>query len=157
GRRDVPRILDTNTECTHILGQSGEIHLVVRPQFARLRGLLTAIGTVEAALGLVAAAVVVDDGDGRNIPAHSGLYFADVIPEAGVAGENDDGPLRTRGFRPDAGGKCPAQVPGAAHVALRRCAQIVHAAHPHSGVAGVNHDDGVVGHVLAQLAADARR
>ena len=46
---------------------------------------------------------------------------------------------------------------GAAHVALRRRAQIIHAAHPHAGMAGIHDHNRIVGHVSAQFAADARR
>src|SRR5262249_31388686 len=118
-------------------------------------GLLAAIDAVEAALGLVAAGVVVDHRDAVDAPAHRGLHFADVVPEAGVTSEHHDRTLRGAALGAEAGRERPAQMPGAAHVALLRRAQIVHAAHPHAGMAGVGHHDGVVGHVLAQFGADA--
>ena len=58
-------------------------------------------------------------------------------------------------FAPSPAGKRPAEMAGAAHVALRRAGEVVHAAHPHAGMAGVDHDDGVVGHVAGEFGADA--
>src|SRR5262245_17440673 len=46
---------------------------------------------------------------------------------------------------------------GAAQVALRRGTQIVHAAHPHAGMAGIDDYDRIIGRVTAQFAADTRR
>ena len=40
---------------------------------------------------------------------------------------------------------------GAAHIALTRLRQVEHTAHPHSGVAGVDDDDGVIRHKPGQL------
>src|SRR5690606_21498881 len=88
GGREVARALHAHAEGAHVLGKAREVHHAVRPQLARLGGLLAAIGAVEAALGLVAAGIVVHDRDARDLPAHRGLQVADVVPEAGVAGED---------------------------------------------------------------------
>src|ERR1041385_5517432 len=67
GRREVGRLLDPDSDRADILGDPGEIDLGVRPQLARLVGWIAAIDAVESALGLVAAAVVVDHGDGVDL------------------------------------------------------------------------------------------
>src|SRR6185436_10133396 len=111
------RALHAKPERSDVLGDACEVYFAIGPQLARLLGLLAAIGAVEAALGLITAAVVVDDRDAVDTPAYRRLDFADVIPESGVAGEYDHRPLRARAFRAHAGGKCPAQMAGAPHVA----------------------------------------
>ncbi len=88
------------------------------PQLARLLGLLAAIGTVEAALALVAAGVVVDHGHRVDLPAHRRLDLGDVVPEAGVAGERHHRPLRAGALGAEAGRERPAEMAGAADVAL---------------------------------------
>src|SRR5262249_18338399 len=126
-------------------------------QLARLSGLFAAIGAVKTSLGLIAATVVVYDRDGCEIPPHCRLHLGEVVPESSVARENNDRPLRARGLCSYPSRKRPTKVPGAAHIALCRCAQIVETTHPHSGMAGIDDDDGIVGHMLGQLATDARR
>src|SRR6185437_15967694 len=116
-RTDIARLLHANAERADILRDLGEVRRLVRPQFARAVVGLAAIDAVEAALGLVAAAVVVDQRHGWNVPAHLRFQFADVIPEARVAGEYDDRPVGTRRLRADASAKRPAEVAGAADVA----------------------------------------
>ena len=125
------------------------------PELARLIGRVAAIGAVEAALGLVAAVVVVDDGDGVDAPAHRRLDLGDVVPEAGIAGEGHDRPVGRRAFGAEPRRKRPAQMPGAADIALAGAAQIIEPAHPHAGMAGIDDGDRVVGHEAAQFAADA--
>src|SRR5687768_14140862 len=148
-------MLDPDAERAHVLGDPREVDLVEGPQFARLLGLGAAVDAVEAALGLVAAAVVVDDGHRVDLPAHRGLDVADVIPEPGIAGEGHHRPLRRAALRPEPRRERPAEMAGAANVALVRALQVVHAAHPHAGVAGIDHDDRVVRYMLGQLATDA--
>src|SRR3546814_15111733 len=63
------------------------------PQAQPLLGLLAAIDPVEAALRLVARAVVVDQGDGVDAPARGRLDIADVVPDARIAGEAEDRPV----------------------------------------------------------------
>src|SRR5207302_1665931 len=120
-----------------LLGDPREIDGTERPQFARLFGLLAAVGAVEATLRLVAAAVVVHHRHRIDVPADRGLDLGDVIPEAGIAGEDHDRPLRCRAFGAEPGRECPAEVPAAAYVALALVLEIEHAAHPHAGVAGI--------------------
>src|SRR5512137_1909624 len=57
-RSNLARPLDPYAERPHVLSQAGKVRVVVGPQLARLLGLLAPIGTVEAALRLIAAAVV---------------------------------------------------------------------------------------------------
>src|SRR5262249_23107562 len=92
--RDLARLLDADAYRAHVLGKAREVHLVEGPQRAAALGLLAAIDAVEAALRLVAAAVVVHDRDRIDLPAHGGLDLGDVIPEASVARERNDRPLR---------------------------------------------------------------
>ena len=49
-RGDIGRPFNPDAERAHILGELGEVHRIVGPQLTRLRGLLAAIGAVEAAL-----------------------------------------------------------------------------------------------------------
>src|SRR5262249_2778295 len=49
----------------------------------------------------------------------------------------------------------PAEVASTAHVTLLRAGEIVHPAHPHAGVAGIDHDDAVIWYVPRELGADA--
>src|SRR5215831_4112019 len=148
-------LFHSDPERTNVLGDAGEVDHPVGPQLACLLGLLTSVGAVEAALGLVSAGVVIDDGHRVDFPADRGLYFADVIPEAGVSCEDDDGPVGASAFRTEARGKSPPEVSGAAYVALGRRAQVIESAHPHPRVAGVHDDDGIIRHVLGELAAYA--
>ena len=120
-------------------------------------GLLAAIDAVEAALRLIAAAVVVDHGHRIDVPARRGFDLGDVIPEAGIAGEGHDRPVRAGAFGAESGRERPAEMAGAAHIALPRRGQIEHAAHPHAGMAGVDDDDGVVRHVPRQFVAQPLR
>src|SRR5262249_20808067 len=152
---NLTRLFDPDAHRAHILGEPREVHLVEGPQRTATLGLLTAIDTIEAALRLVAAAVVVDNRDRIDLPAHGSLDLGDVIPEAGVARERHHWPFRHRAFGAEAGRERPAEMAGTAHVALARAREIVHPAHPHAGVSGVDHHDGVVGHVPAELAAQA--
>src|SRR5262249_15751204 len=62
------------------------------PLFPRLLGWRPAIDAIEAALGLVAARIVIDHRDGVDAPARGGLDLGDVVPETGVARERDDRP-----------------------------------------------------------------
>src|SRR6185437_16327314 len=90
-RRNIRRFFDADAERAHVLGQLSEVHLVVGPQLTRLLGWRTAIGAVETAFRLIAAAVIVDDRHRIYFPAHRRLDFRDVVPETGVAGENHNG------------------------------------------------------------------
>src|SRR6478752_3956894 len=107
-------MLDANAERAHILGEPGEIHRIVGPQFPRFDGLLAAVGSIETAFRLIAATVVVDDRDRRKIPTHCGFHFRDVVPEAGVTGENNHRTLLAGSLGAYARGKCPAKMAGAA-------------------------------------------
>src|SRR6266700_4205287 len=156
-RGKLARLLHPDAHCAHVLGDLGEVHVRVGPQLARLLGLRAAIGAVEAALALIAAAVVVYDRHTVQLPAHRGLDLADVVPEAGIAGEHHDGPLRTRRLGADAGAERKAEMAGGTEVALAGGAQIIHTAHPYAGVAGVDDDDRVVRHVFCKVAAHPRR
>ena len=111
---------DADAERAHVLGDAGEIRLAEGPQFARFVGLLAAIDAIEAALRLIAAAVIVDHGHRIDIPARRGLDLGDVIPEAGIAGERHHRPLRRRAFGAEPRRKRPAEMTGAAHIALPR-------------------------------------
>src|SRR5439155_5039935 len=97
-RRELARFLDADAERSDLLGNAREVDRPVGPELARLLGLLPAVDAVEAALGLIAARVVVHDGDRVDLPAHRGLDLADVVPETRVAGKHDDGPLRCPAF-----------------------------------------------------------
>src|SRR5215470_924478 len=156
-RRESARVLDPDAERAHVLGNTGEVHLVEGPQSAAALGLGAAIDAVEAALALVAAAIVVNDRDGVDVPAYRGLDLADVIPESGIACECYHRPLRARAFGAEPSREGPAQVAGAAHIALARARQIVHAAHPHASMTGVDHHDRIIGHMLRELAAQPLR
>src|SRR5262250_1737573 len=113
--RDLCGLFHSDPERTNVLGDAGEVDHPVGPQLACLLRLLTSIGAVEAALGLVSAGVVIDDDHRVDLPADRGLDFADVIPEAGVSCEDDDGPIRASAFRTEARGKSPTEVSGAAY------------------------------------------
>src|SRR5262249_59212818 len=117
-RSELCGLFHSDTERTNVLGDAGEVDHPVGPQLAGLLGLLTSIGAVEAALGLVSTGVVIDDDDRVDVPADRGLDFADVIPEAGISCEDDDGPVGASALRAEARGKSPAEVSGAAYVAL---------------------------------------
>src|SRR6266567_8735606 len=103
GRGKLARLLHTDAHRAHVLGDLGEVHVRVGPQLARLLGLRAAIGAVEAALTLIAAAVVIDDRHAVELPAHRGLDLADVVPKTRIAGEHHDRPLRAGRLRADAG------------------------------------------------------
>src|SRR5262249_11320383 len=152
--RDLGRLLDPDADGAYVLGEPREVHLVERPQRAAALGLLPAIDAVEAALRLVAAAVVDHDRDRVDLPAHGRFDLGDVVPEASVAGERHHRPIRLRAFGAESRRECPTEMAGAAHVALAWARQIEHPAHPHAGVAGIDHHDGVVGYVPGQLAAE---
>src|SRR5215510_85742 len=154
-RSDLCGLFHSDPERTNVLGEAGEVDHPVGPQLACLLGLLTSIGAVEAALGLVSTGVVIDDDHLVDLPADRGLDFADVIPEAGVSCEDDDGSIGANAFRTETRGKSPAEVSGAAYVALGRRAQVIEAAHPHPRVAGVHDDDGIIRQVLGELGAYA--
>src|SRR4029453_15200604 len=139
-RSELCRLFHSDPERTNVLGDAGEVDHPVGPTLRGLLPLLTSIGPVEAALGLVSAGVVIDDGHRVDLPADRGLDFADVIPEASVSCEDADGAVGARGFRTDARGKSPAEVSGAAYVALGRRAQVIESAHPHPRGAGVHAD-----------------
>src|SRR5262249_58687591 len=85
GRTDVGRLLDPNSDCTHLLGDAREVDLTEGPHFPRLLGLRPPIDAIEAALRLVAARIVVDHRDGVDAPARGGLDLGDVVPETRVA------------------------------------------------------------------------
>src|SRR5262245_3423662 len=152
---DLCGLFNSDPERTNVLGDAGEVDHSVGPQLACLLRLLTSIGAVEAALGLISAGVVIDDGHRVDLPADRGLDFADVIPEASISGEDDDGPVGASALRAETRGKSPAEVSGAAYVALARHAQVVESTHPHPRVAGVYDDDGIIRQVLGELAAHA--
>src|SRR6185503_5057516 len=135
---------DADAERAHLFGDAGEVGLAECPELARLFGLRTAVDAIEATLRLVTTAVVVDHRHGVDLPAHRGLDVADVIPEARIARERHHRTIRRAALGAEPRRERPSEMAGAAHVALRRGAQIVHAAHPHAGVAGVDHDDGVI-------------
>src|SRR5579862_955384 len=118
--RELAWLLDPDAERPHVLRQPRKVGLVVGPQLARLLGLLAPIGAVEAAFRLIAAAVVVDDRDGVNLPAYRRLDLGHVVPEPRIAGERHDRPPRRRAFGAEPGWKCPAEVAGAAQIALPR-------------------------------------
>src|SRR5262249_61689911 len=101
-------------------GDAGEFPFGLGPKFGGLLGLLAAVDAVEAALRLVAARIVVDHGDRVDTPAHRRLQLADVVPEAGIASEHDDRPLGRAALGAEPGRERPAQVAGAAQVALLR-------------------------------------
>jgi hypothetical protein len=92
-RADVGRLLDADAQRPDVLGDLGEVLLRVGPELLAALGLLAAVHAVEAALRLVAARIVVDEGDGVALPARRGLELDDVISEARVAGEGDHGAL----------------------------------------------------------------
>src|SRR4051812_28932676 len=117
-RRDILSLFDTDAERAHVLGDLGEVDLIVGPEFARAIVVrLIGIDTVEAALRLVAAAVVVDDGYGIEFPTYGRFDFADVIPEAGIAGEHDHRTIRTGRLGADPGAESPSEMAGAADIA----------------------------------------
>src|SRR5262249_60465505 len=70
-------------------------------------------------------------------------------------GEGSHRPVGTSAFSPQARREGPAEVAGAAHIALPGTGEIVHPAHPHASVAGINHDDAIVRYVPRELGADA--
>src|SRR5262249_36776288 len=74
---------------------------------------------------------------------------------ASVSCEDDDGPVGASALRAETRGKSPAEVSGAAYVALGRRAQVVESAHPHPRMAGVHDDDGIIRQVLGEFAAYA--
>src|SRR5262249_20254738 len=154
---DVGRLLDPNSDCTHLLGDAREVDLAEGPHFPRLLGLRPAIDAVEAALRLVAARIVVDHRDGVDAPARGGLDLGDVVPETRVAFEGDHRPVRTMQFCAQACRELPAEVAGAPAITLPRTGEIVHPAHPHAGVAGIDHDHAVIRYVARELGADAFR
>src|SRR5664280_1956365 len=145
--------LDPNSKGPDAFGEIREIRFIEGPQFARLFGRSAAVGAVETALRLVAAAIIVDDRDGVDIPANCRFDLGDVIPEPGIAGERHDRAIRTGTLRTEPCRKCPAEMAGAAQVPLIWALEIVHPAHPHSGVTGVDDNDGVVGRMLGELVA----
>src|SRR6516162_6343728 len=71
GWTDVARLLDANSNCAHVLGDAREVDLAEGPHFPRLLGLRPAIDAIEAALGLVAARIVIDPRDGVDAPTPS--------------------------------------------------------------------------------------
>src|SRR5579875_546276 len=111
-------MLDADAECAHFLRQAGEIRRPVGPQFARFLCLRSAIGAVETALALIAATVVVDDRDRRDVPAHGRLDLGDMIPEARVAGENHDRSFRAGRLGADPRRKGPTEMTGTAYITL---------------------------------------
>src|SRR5262249_21914765 len=129
GRPELARVLDPDAERAHVLGDAGEIDLAEGPHFPRLLGLRAAVDTVEAALGLIAAGVVVDHGDRVDAPARRRLDLGDMVPEPGIAGESHYRPLRAGAFGAEPGRKRPAEMAGAAHVVLLRAGEIEHSAH----------------------------
>src|SRR5262249_51840514 len=154
-RSDLCGLFHSDPERTNVLGDAREVDHPVGPQLACLLGLLTSIGAVEAALGLVSAGVVIDDDHRVDLPADSGFDFADVIPEASVSREDDDRPVGASALRAEARWKSPAEVSGASYVVLGRRAQVVESAHPHPRVASVHDDDGIIRQVPGELAAYA--
>src|SRR5262245_1816376 len=136
-RSDLCGLFYSDPERTNVLGDAREVDHPVGPQLACLLGLLTSIGAVEAALGLVSAAVVIDGAHRVGLPAASGFDLADVIPEASASRKDDDGPVGARALSAEARGNSPAEVSDAAYVALGRRAQVIESAQPHPRVAGV--------------------
>src|SRR4030095_17228580 len=74
-----------------------------------------------------------------------------------IAGERDHRALRARTIRAEPRRERPAEMAGAAHVALPRTGEVEHPTHPHAGMAGVHHDDAVVRYMPRELRADALR
>ena len=119
----------------------------------RFAALLAAVGFVENFGFLVLGAVVVDEDDGVDAPAHGGLDFADVVPEARIAREEDHGPLGRAALGPEGCGEPPAQVARRAHEADAGAFEVEIAARPHARMPGVGQDDGVRRQVFAQRLA----
>src|SRR3989442_4436486 len=117
-RRELARFLHPDAERADLLGNAREVDRPVGPELARLLRLLPAVDAVEAALGLIAARVVVHDGDRVDLPSDRRFDFADVVPQAGVAGKHDDGPLWSPALRSESRRERPAEMPRAPHVAL---------------------------------------
>src|SRR4029453_3377007 len=88
-RTELRRFLHANAERAHLLGDAREIDLAEGPHFPRLLGLRSAVDAVKAALGLVAARIVVHHRDGIDAPARGSLDLGDVVPEPRIAGERD--------------------------------------------------------------------
>ena len=153
--REILRPLDADAHGAHVLGDLGEIDLGEGPELARLLGRVAAIGAVEAALRLVAAVIVVDHRHRVDLPPHRGLDLADMVPEAAIAGEDDNRPVGRAALGAEPRREGPAEMAGAADIALGGLAQIVEPAHPHAGVSGIDHGDAVLRHETRELAADA--
>src|SRR5215468_6686832 len=103
----------------------------------RFGGLTAAIGAIKSTLRLITPRIVVDHGDGIDVPTHGRFDFSDVIPESGIAGECHDGPLRCGTFGAEAGRECPAEMAGATHITLGRRQQSKHPAHTHAGMSSI--------------------
>src|SRR5438105_1250585 len=142
-RTAVSAIKMNATVAIHVPGDVREIDLAERPQLARLLGLRAAIDPIETALGLVVARIVVDESDRVDTPARRGLDLGNVVPQSSVAGEGDHRSIRARTFCTESGRKRPAEMAGAAQVALARAGKIVHSAHPHPGVTGIHDHNGI--------------
>src|SRR4029450_8954650 len=143
---ELRRFLDANAERAHLLGDAREIDLAEGPHFPRLLGLRSAVDAVKAALGLVAARIVVHHRDGIDAPARGSLDLGDVVSEPRIAGERDPRALRASAFGAEPRRERPAEMAGAAHVALPRTGEVEHPTPPHAGMAAVHHYDARVRH-----------
>ena len=96
--------------------------LVLRegPQLARLLGLRAAIDAVEAALHWLPPPLLLTTVTALIFQRTAVSIVADVVPEAGVAGERHHRAVGRAAFGAEARRKRPAEMAGAAHVALRR-------------------------------------
>src|SRR4029453_2090582 len=80
-RSELCGLFHSDPERTDVLGHAGEVDHPLGPQLACLLRLLTSIGPVEAALGLVSAGIVIDDGHRVALPAAPGAALPHVIHE----------------------------------------------------------------------------